>query len=60
MEFFFMGSIVECTLKAGERGGQLQEIPQATTRRMMLADLLMEHLNRRAAQVRREYSLADD
>lgn len=55
-----MGSIVECTLKAGERGGQLQEIPQATTRRMMLADLLMEHLNRRAAQVRREYSLADD
>lgn len=55
-----MRVIVEWTLKAGEHGAPLQEIPQATTRRMVLADLLMEHLNRRAAQVRREYSLADE
>lgn len=55
-----MRAIVECTLKAGEHGAPLQEILQTTTRRMVLADLLIEHLNRRAAQVRREHSLADD
>lgn len=55
-----MRSIVESALKAGEHGAPLQEMPQTTMRRMMLADLLSEHLNRRAAQVRREHSVAEE
>jgi hypothetical protein len=49
-----MGSIVECTLNIAEGGAPSKDVPQATTRRMLLADLLVEHLNRRTARVRRE------